>query len=246
MPLKSLRHHDFPTVWCGTSLSACEACEDRCKPIEQVRLAWRYGVTDPDHYHADPKVISVTETLLCLRKPVLERMVDYAESVEALAPRSTGTAMHVAYQDANDDGASEVGLAESLSRGYLLRGTADRLTGEYVMDYKSMDSFRKTVDRQHEEQLSIYAQMAGGGRKLLLAQMTRKGLNIMEVEEIDGALDNCIQRAEQIIDALEAGDPSLVPPAGREIKFNRNRQCDYCPYEVRQECERISPVKGEE
>ena len=244
MTLVGLRHHDNPFVVCGTSLSACENCPDRCVPLEQVRLVWANAVNGDDegHYHNDDKVISVTETLLCTLKSVLARTVDYSESPKALSPRAAGTAMHKAMEAVNDDGCSEVMLTKRLSRGFSLMGTADRLTDDYVMDYKSMDSFRKTVDLQHEEQLSIYGEMAGGGRKLLLAQMTRKGIQIMEIEPIDGALDACIERAERMIDVL-TGDAELesLPPLGREIKFFRNRQCDYCPYEIKKACDKLHP-----
>ena len=250
MPLKALRHPDNPWVWCGTSLSACEACDHQCEPLEQLRFVWAYGVNgdDPDHYHNDPKSISVTETLNCPRKSVLMRLMDYAESPSALAARAHGTAIHKAYEACQKDGHSEVTLSLPLSRGYTLRGTADRLLDDgCVKDFKNMDSFRKTLDVQHEDQLSIYGDMGVSvTARLVLSQVTRKGVQEMDATYNPEALPTCIARAEQMIDALESGDASILPPRGREIKHFRARHCDYCPYEIRQRCEEISPIGGEQ
>jgi len=248
MPLKSLRHPDNPWVWCGESLSACEACDHKCEPIEQVRFAWAYGVKgdDEDHYHHDPRTISVTETLNCPRKSVLMRLVDYAESPRALAARAHGTAIHKAYEACNKDGCSEVRLSRPLSHGYTLGGQSDRIAGNEVKDYKSMDSFRKTLDVQHEDQLSIYADMAGiADPQLVLVQVTRKGVQEMAATYNPEAYNTCVARAESMIAVLEGeADVSALPPVGRDIKHFRSRHCDYCPYEVRRRCEEISPPDG--
>lgn len=251
MPLKALHHHENTYVWCGTSLSACEACDHKCQELEQLRFVWAFGVNgdDDDHYHHDDMSVSVTETLYCLRKEYLKRTMDYAESPAGLAARATGTAKHKARESVNKDGCSEVTLTLALSRGYTLCGTADRLTDEYIMDYKTMDAERKTVDVQHEDQLSIYGEMArlrdGKVRRLLLAQDTRRGLKTMDVEPVPEALDTCVYRAEQLITALVDATPLSLPALGREIRHHAKRHCDFCPAEIRTACEEMDQPGGE-
>lgn len=235
-------HPDNPFVICGTSIEACGACPSRCAPIEQVRLVWRHTNIDRTHYHNDPNHVSVTETQNCLLKSALARTVDYSETIGDCWKRVVGTLLHVGLEMANQDGQSEVRVSEPIGRGYYLTGTMDRCTDEYIMDYKSMDSFRKTVDEQHVEQLSIYREMCGHDGDLLLAQVTRKGINVIDLEPINGALSACRERARELIDAVESGDLHHLPPLGRQIKFFRARQCDYCPHAIKSACDEIHPT----
>lgn len=212
----------------------CEKCEDRCLPIEIVRWIWDTEmVQGKDHYHNDPMVLSVTETMRgsCLRKAYFNRTVDYTESPQDLMARSSGTGVHKRLEMANDDGCSEVGLSHDLGAGYTLKGTADRLTPEYVGDYKTVDAVRKTYDQSNAEQLSIYRDMAGGEeRKLIIWQVARKKVAVHEVHYVQGALDACIERCHELIGGLKADSPELLPAEGKNIKFFKMTACDFCPH----------------
>jgi hypothetical protein len=149
--------------WLWKDISGCEACEDRCLSIETLRMIWQVEFIDgADHYHNDPKAISVTETMGCLRRAYYDRNEDYAEAPPALLARVDGTNVHSAYERANNDGMSEVELSLDLGGGYSLRGTADRITDDYVADYKTMSGVRKTYDEKNAVQLTIYDEMAKG------------------------------------------------------------------------------------
>jgi len=235
-PLKALHCPGNEFKW--VDIAGCEACEDRCLPIEIVRWIWKAQfVDDQDHYHADPSVLSVTETMRgsCLRKAWYERKRDYAETPQALMARTSGTAIHKSLEQANTDGCSEVALKSYISvyaDGWVLRGTADRLTDEYVGDYKCVDAVRKTYDERHAEQLNIYNQMAGGGREMRLWQVARKKVATHVVHEIEDALDVCLDRCRELIAALEADDVTMLPPEGKFINFFRAKMCDFCAHKA--------------
>jgi len=225
--------------WLWKDIAGCEACEDRCLSIETLRMIWQVEFIDgADHYHNDPKAISVTETMGCLRRAYYDRNEDYAEAPPALLARVDGTNVHSAYERANNDGMSEVELSLDLGDGYSLRGTADRITDDYVADYKTMSGVRKTYDEKNAVQLSIYDEMAGGGpRQLLVIQRSHGKEKIHEVHRVDGALSRATVRAQALIDVLEGSRligrfAADIPPEGQDMKvgFRGNVACDYCPH----------------
>ena len=225
--------------WLWKEIAGCEACDDRCMCIETIRMIWQVEFVDnADHYHNDDKSISVTETMGCLRRAYFERKEDYAETPQSMLARVDGTNVHSAYERANSDGRSEVPLSVELGDGYFLRGTADRLAGDYVADYKTMQGVRKTYDESNAVQLSTYDEMAGGGpRRLLVIQRSHGKEQVHEVHRVDGALERAIVRAKALIDVLEVsrlvgGFAADIPPEGREMKvgFRGNVLCEYCPH----------------
>ena len=215
-------------------IADCEKCENRCLPIEIVRWIWDTEmVRDKDHYHNDPKVLSVTETMRgsCLRKAYFNRTVDYTETPQSLMARSSGTGVHKRLEQANDDGYSEVALSYDLGGGYTLKGTADRLTADYIGDYKTVDAVRKTYDLSNAEQLSIYRDMAGGvDRELVIWQVARKKVATHVVHYVEDAFGECLDRCGLLIDTLASGQPEMLPTEGKNIKFFKMTACDFCSH----------------
>ena len=202
--------------------------------IETLRLLWKVEFVDAaDHYHEDPKSISVTETMGCLRRAYYDRALKYAVEPETLKARVWGTIIHEAREKANPDGHSEVRLSVDLGNGYTLDGTADRLTDDYVLDYKTMDNPRKTYDVDNATQLSIYDEMAGGEpRSLQVLQDGRRKEQVHEVHRVDNALEAAKERALEIIDAVEAKCPTMLAREGAQtmMKFTKKPMCNWCPH----------------
>jgi hypothetical protein len=216
------------------NIDDCEACDHKCLSIETLRLIWKTEFIDgADHYHNDPKVVSVTETMGCLRRAYYDRSEDYTEAPASMLARVDGTNVHSAYERANNDGNSEVALSMDLGAGYSLKGTADRLTNEYVADYKTMQGVRKTYDENNAIQLSIYDEMAGGPeRELIVIQRSHGKEQRHYVHRVEGALDKAVARAHELINAIDEGDVSMLSPEGRDrnVGFTGKPMCNWCPH----------------
>lgn len=246
MPLTSFHCPDNPFRL--ADMAACEACEDRCTPIEVVRLVWRVMFEDDrDHYHHDPKVISVTEAMsgACLRRAWYNRHRDYAETPQRLLSRTQGTLLHRELEKANNDTFSEVVVSCTLTRGYTLAGTSDRLSSNWVWDFKKSKTARKTADYRQMRQVNIYGQMqarAGGAlpQEMGIIFIAHDAVNVVEAEEMPEALDDCLERCEVLIDRLEDGRVELLPREGLEIKNFRTPICTNCPH--LDECEATPEV----
>jgi len=230
MPLTGFHCPGEP--WSVATQDDCDKCQDPCMPIELTRLVRAHGLDPVDHYHANPMVISVTETLGCLRKAYYNKTVDYTEELKKLLPRVTGTIIHKAIEDAQVDDCSEVQLGRQLSNGYSLMGSVDRLS-DTIKDWKTVDRPRKTVSERDIRQLNTYRLMSKrkGEVPMEVIQLSRKDFAIHEIPEMDNALDDAVERAEMLIEALVAKDVDLLPKEGPTIKINpRCTECWGCPH----------------
>ena len=201
---------------------------------------WQWSIVkDAEHeYHNDPDVVSVTETLCCLRAAYFDRAVDYAEEPKRLLARCNGAALHEARAEAavpmyrllGEDVAAESKFMRFLDGERRLIGTADWASRAEIRDYKFMQATRKTYDSRHVEQLNIYSQMAGGGHKMIVDQESLKDHAAHEVHEMPDALDRCKERALLLLKACDAEDPKMLDAEGPNVKFFRICQCDFCPH----------------
>jgi hypothetical protein len=240
MPLTSF--HCPGMTFLKMRLSDCERCPDQCLPIEVVRVVWDANLSNPGHYHNDQKCISVTDTLSCLRKVYYAATTDYSEEPASMLARTTGTIIHSELEGAQDDGENELELRCDIDGVYELRGTVDRVIGDTIIDYKTVDRVRKTYDENNAKQLNIYAQMLGRpGMKKLIYQIARKGVSVHEVHDIPDALDVALDRAGALISAYEGAGVDSLPKEGKDMKFFKSCACDYCPFA--DECQ---PVDVEE
>ncbi len=240
MPLVSFHCPDQPLNW--KDINDCRGCLKRCLPLPLLKALWQDEVIgDKNHYHNDPKSISVTTTQGCLLKSFLEKTEDYAEDPKRLVARWSGTKLHKAIEDHNpysDDGEAEVRVQRDLSRGYKLDGSVDWVDGDgNVCDWKTVQSQRKTYDEKHAEQLQIYQEMvdADGGHMMVSGnnyvwQLDRKGVAVHKTHAVPDAMTRCVVRAESLIEALESKDGSLLPREGKSVKFFRSTLCDFCQF----------------
>ena len=233
--------------WAWKKIADCRKCEHPCfGSLEWVEVVWAETFEKEDHYHDDPMVVSVTETLGCLRKAWYQRTMDYAEAPEKLLARVTGSHMHWLAEMHNIKG-SEVAYDHELSRGYRLKGTADVSLPGIVKDYKTVDRPTKSLGggvRIKEdgtkvhincEQLSVYAdlkELQGEDEveTLEIIQVGRKAIATHDAYRVPGALATCIERAELLIDAVAKPDDDFLPKEGMDIKFFRAKMCDFCPF----------------
>jgi len=240
MSLTNFHCPDSPLAW--KDIDDCRDCSNRCLPLPLLKALWQDEVVgDPEHYHNNPKSISVTTTQGCLLKAYLERTNDYAEQPGKLVARWSGTKLHKAIEDANQDGIdgeAEVRVQRDLSRGYVLDGCVDwvNCNGD-VCDWKTVQSQRRTYDEKHAEQLQIYHDMIDMDRGVnLLAgdnyvwQLDRKGVAVHKTHTMPEAMDRCIVRAESLVEALESNDGSILPREGLGVKFFRMTLCDFCNF----------------
>ena len=238
--------------WDWKNIDDCRKCQAPCfGSLDWVEVIWAESFADGDHYHNDPMVVSVTTALGCLRKAYLQRTVDHAEEPKKLLARVTGTHMHRLAEKHSPDGA-EVEFSMVLSRGYTLKGTADKSLPGIVKDWKTCDRVTKGIggalrikedgSKVHIncEQLSVYAdlkeQVMGEEdvEVLEIVQVARKDVAVREAYRVPNALEFVVNRAELLIDALEKGE-NFLPKEGADIKFYRSSMCSFCA--VRAQCE---------
>ena len=244
MPLKGFTCEQTP--WSLATIKDCEKCSKPCMPIEVLRALWIENFETPHEYHSDPKVVSLTTSIGCLRKAYYDRTQDYGEVPQKLMARATGTVLHRWLEEKSPEGA-EVVYDYLLSRGYMFKATADVSTPGVVKDYKTVDRPTKTLGgavfhhedgtkvHQHCYQLSAIADMmelvlGDDVGELSIIQVSRKDAVTHDAYRVPGALNYCVERAELLIDALEAGSVKALPRDGESIRFYRSTMCGFCPF----------------
>jgi len=154
----------------------CKRCKTRCFNWATMQSMWKEFCGDPDQrtdadYYSQPWTIHVTDTLGCIRRSALKRLVDYTEDPFALNPRWFGLAVHEKVEQANPPGdhlkkwwwACEFKLTPiALPMSWKLIGKVDYIMlkpndPDYgIWDKKTMKQVRKYLDDSTTEQLSVY------------------------------------------------------------------------------------------
>ena len=255
MPLKAFVCPDDPWTW--RTITDCRACAEPCfGALEVVETLWYNTFGTEHHYHDDPKVISVTESLGCLSMAWFKKKREYAETPKSLMARTNGTNTHGMYEAGTIDGDGDSGRhAEGyhcevpldpidLSHGYTFRGTVDRVTPDAIKDYKSCDNPTKSLGgpkrrmddgtkrHVHAEQLSVYADALGHEGRLEVVQVGRRDAATHQAPRVENALLWAKERAETLIVALEADDVDRLDKEGVDILYYRACACNFCPFRL--------------
>ena len=243
------------------TINDCEECGHRCMPIPVLRALWStfLGREAQNHYHADSKAISVTQTIGCIRRAVLEKQIDYTMPPSRLIPMFVGTAVHNQIEKSTHSGASmvrghstdgaEVEANIDLGDCYTLRGTADYINpkaGE-IWDWKFTAFVPKEPRSGVEEQVSIYAEMFSHYKLEDAAVCYMSGLDyrLFPLDIQEGALEKCVGRALKIKAVLELDSMEAIgslEPEGKDINYSKKTACDYCPQAIRLACECVDFV----
>ena len=203
-------------AWNFKSPEDCAACKTPCCSPEFQAFIRKWAFSDgADHYHNDPKAISVTGLLGCLRKAYYDYTTHYAETYLALAARAWGHARHWLLEV--DDGCSEIHLQRDLGDGLILHGTADRFKpDEYIKDHKPSSGLRKGYELKDAVQVNIYNWMPDDEheltRQLWVLYQSNKGESAQKVQRLDGVGPVAADRARALRAALDAEDPALLSP----------------------------------
>ncbi len=248
MPLVGFKCEQAP--WAFATIEACEKCTKRCLPsIEVLRALWAENFEDDHPYHSDPKVVSLTTALGCLRKAFYDRTIDYGEAPEKLMARTTGTVLHRWLEEKSPQGA-EVVHEMDLSRGYKLMATADVEHPGIVRDFKTVDRPTKTLGgavfeddgekvHNYARQLSFFADLRESRgedpiTELSVIQVSRKAVASHEAYRVPNTMDYVVRRAEGLVDALELKCVDALPLDGENMKFYRSNLCGFCAF--KEEC----------
>ena len=246
MPLVGFTCSDSP--WTRATIADCEKCKNRCiDSIEVLRALWHENFEIDHPYHSDPKVVSLTTAIGCLRKAYYERTQDYTEEPQKLMARTTGTVIHRWLEHCSPEGA-EVVFEHPLSGGYKFMATADVSLPGIVRDFKTCDRPTKTLgggvmemdDGQkihiNAMQLSALADLkeANGEdpvEELSIIQVSRRAIAKHDAYRVSGALQDALERAEVLLSALNGASPFALKLDGTRIKFYRMTMCSFCPFQ---------------
>ncbi len=242
MPLRGFRCPHDPDSW--ATLDTCTTCPARCAPLQVARALWQDEVED-DGYHNDPKVISVTQTLGCIRKGFLTAEHEYVEEIAAMLARWVGTLVHARLEKAaGPDDQVEKTFTIDLGDGFSFSGTVDLIEPGVMADWKYTGRIPMEPRPSHEAQLRIYRALAA-----LDVPAEVRYISSKEVEQYLIAcpndtkdLDRAIERGLLIKGALMGRiEPKDLPREGLHTAFGTKTECDYCP--VRVECDAVEVSK---
>lgn len=232
MPLSAFRCPHDPDSW--STLKDCSACPNRCAPMPVLRAIWDTNI-DEGHYHADPKVISVTQTLGCIRKGFLTAVHQYTEAPVDLVSRFIGTAVH-AQIERSAEGVkgerAETVFRSDLGDGFSFAGSCDHISQVAVTDFKVTSYVPAKIKPEHEEQAQIYRAMDGASPPPEVCYIGFGSVEtyLADLPEDDEALQRALARAKLIKQAIMGEiEQSALPAEGLDRKFGTKTECDYCP-----------------
>lgn len=249
MPLSSFCCEN--QYWNRKTLEDCLDCPHPCLSPGDLAFVWDWAIVkDADHpYHNDPNVVSVTQTLGCLRQAYYDRMHDYAEEPAKLLARCNGSALHaVRAQSWVGCGLAswqvEFVVEHDLGGGRKLMGSGDFRSAHTIRDYK-FGTVSGGWQPRHAEQLAIYDAMLGGGNTLIVDQEALNKHRAHEVWHDGDALGQAVSRARELFAALDAEDPKMLVAEGPNVrmKYAKWCACDSCPHFER--CGEGKKRKGE-
>lgn len=237
MPPKAFQCPHDSDSW--ATLEDCQACRTRCAPMPLMRALWQDEIED-DGYHADPKVISVTQVLGCIRKAYLTATLEFAEEPLRFLARWIGSTIHARLErTAVASEKTETTYRMDLGDGFSFAGTVDHEDAEAIRDWKFTSYVPKEPRPDNVRQLQIYRQLAKAKVPPEVCYIGTKDVQnfLLDLKDDDEDLDWALARAAVLKTAL-MGElaPEQLPPEGRDIQYGRDKTaCDYCP--VREQCE---------
>lgn len=232
----------------------CRGCNNRIVPLDHFATS-KCGETvcHPDYAAAvladrntQPEgIVRVSHGLSCPRRAAIEQAEGYAlDPLDAL-PASSGTAWH-AWVEPHGKPWTEVEV-EGVLGGVRVRGKMDRVRGDTVEDWKTVQFMPKEAYKpEHRVQTSFYGHMAGGktrGRIWYKTHFDQRAVEfpLMPVEEAlefkpYGGEYTCAElyvQAERVFTKGERWQD--LPLAGRSMTFGNGKTlCDWCG--VRETC----------
>ncbi len=230
MALKAFKCPHEEDSW--ATLETCERCPVKCAPIQLMRAVWEDSVLD-DGYHADPKAISVTQTLGCIRKGFLTAANDYPETLERLLAMWIGSTIHTRLEAAGglDDQVEET-FSVDMEDGYTFKGSVDLIDNRAITDWKSTGNVPMKPRPDNIRQLHIYRALAGVVVPPEVCYIGFKGVStfLLDIPADDSELQRALTRARKIKAVLMGqADPISLPREGVDKPFGRKTECDYCP-----------------
>jgi len=174
---------------------------------------------------APPDVVRVTEIVQCLLKSWLERVHGYSPSERKLVVLVLGDDVHYLMNSQFPLGEGELSL-EKEYRGVRVRGRADRVLGDALVEFKTASRIPNAPLDHHVDQLQLYFWLSDRERGFLVYVSKMSGeVRAFEVRRDEERVKSLLERAVELSRCLKNGVRPRPEPGWL---------CKFCEY--REEC----------
>ncbi|MEB3859757.1 MAG: PD-(D/E)XK nuclease family protein [Desulfurococcales archaeon] len=188
-------------------------------------------------YVASPDQVWVTEVSGCLRQAFYNRVMIREKSVGAAYSILRGRLLHEVVLRNIPLGESEHKMETrtvSLDGEVELRGRADLVAGQYVVDLKTSERTPQEPPREYVNQVQLYM-LLYNKPKAMIVYITKNGLRHFIVERDEGLIERLKRKALELSRALKS---NRLP--GPETGV----WCKWCPWATPDYCEEGASLVG--